>query len=344
MDREECPILIEANVSAATCVPQADQVLTCVTGADDAVYVALLEPNLHDARGPVRFPHDADRPDGDGAHDAQLAAGAVRSAPGQITPARIIEACLFSADAPISSARLAELAEVSAKQVRLLVAELNDQYAAAGLSFRIEEIARGYQMLTQPQFQPWIAKLNKQQAQTRLSPAALETLSIVAYKQPVIRADIEAIRGVSTGEVLNRLREIGLVKIVGRAEIVGRPLLYGTTRKFLDIFGLADLSDLPPLESLAVRKSAVPLGAGRGSLAEALAEKHPAAAEYDPGAAENGLGAAENGPGVAENNPAAMACEPRAEDELRAENGLRAEDGPRAEDELRAEEDGEVAA
>jgi segregation and condensation protein B len=170
-------------------------------------------------------------------------------------PAQIIEALLFSADTPLSAARLGELAGVgSITQVRLLICDLNDKYKAAGLSFRIEEIARGYQMLTLPTFQPWVARLNKAQAQTRLSAAALETLSIVAYKQPVIRAEIEAIRGVAGSEVLNRLREMGLVKIVGRADMVGRPLLYGTTRKFLDVLGLADLDDLPPIESLALRQ------------------------------------------------------------------------------------------
>jgi segregation and condensation protein B len=170
-------------------------------------------------------------------------------------PAQIVEALLFSADTPLSAARIGEIAGVgSITQVRLLICDLNDKYKAAGLSFRIEEIARGYQMLSLPKFQPWIAKLNKSQAQTRLSAAALETLSIVAYKQPVIRAEIEAIRGVAGGEVLNRLREMGLIKIVGRAEIVGRPMLYGTTRKFLDIFGLSDLNDLPPMESLTLRR------------------------------------------------------------------------------------------
>jgi segregation and condensation protein B len=185
----------------------------------------------------------------------------------EATPAQIIEALLFSADTPLSLSRLSELVGVrSTTEVRLHIADLNDKYTAAGLSFRIEEIARGYQMMTRPQFKPWLARLVKQQAQTRLSAAALETLSIVAYKQPVIRADIEAIRGVACGEVLNRLRELGLVRIVGRAEIVGRPMLYGTTRKFLDIFGLADLEDLPPMEMLTVRRApgpkaeAVPVG------------------------------------------------------------------------------------
>ncbi len=178
-------------------------------------------------------------------------------AAGDAPPEQIIEALLFSADAPLSAARLGELSGVgNVTRVRLLIADLNDKYRDARLAFRVEEIARGYQMLTLPQFRPWIAKLNRQQAQTRLSAAALEALAIVAYKQPVIRAEIEAIRGVASGEVLNRLRDLGLVKIVGRAEIVGRPLMYGTTRKFLDVFGLADLDDLPPMESLSIRRPA----------------------------------------------------------------------------------------
>jgi segregation and condensation protein B len=174
-----------------------------------------------------------------------------------VPPAQVIEALLFASDTPLSAGRLGELAGIrSTTEVRLHVAELNDKYAAAGLSFRIAEIARGYQMMTRPEYRPWLAKLARQQAQTRLSAAALETLSIVAYKQPVIRADIEAIRGVGCGEVLNRLREMGLVKIIGRAEIIGRPMLYGTTRKFLDVFGLADIDDLPPMEMLSLRRAA----------------------------------------------------------------------------------------
>jgi segregation and condensation protein B len=140
--------------------------------------------------------------------------------------------------------------------MRKHVDTLNARYAEAGLSFRIEAIARGYQMMTRPVFRPWLAKLHKQRSEMRLSAAALEALSIIAYKQPVIRADVEAIRGVACGEVIARLRDLGLVRIVGRAEIVGRPLLYGTTRKFLDVFGLADLDDLPPLEALQLKPAA----------------------------------------------------------------------------------------
>ena len=105
-------------------------------------------------------------------------------------------------------------------------------------------------MLTLPDFHPWLSKLRQTRAMTRLSKPALETLAIVAYKQPVMRASVEAIRGVASGEVLNRLREMGLVQIVGRAEEVGRPMLYGTTRKFLEVFGLQRLEDLPAVEEL----------------------------------------------------------------------------------------------
>jgi len=181
------------------------------------------------------------------------------SAPTDAPLDKIVEALLFASDAPLSAARLADLVGgCSVTEVRLAIADLNDKYVAAGLTFRIEHIARGYQMMTQPQYDEWLAKLNKHRSQTRLTGAALETLAIVAYKQPIIRADVEAIRGVACGDVLNRLREMGLVRVIGRAEVVGRPLLYGTTRKFLDVFGLADLDDLPPMEALQLRRRTVP--------------------------------------------------------------------------------------
>jgi segregation and condensation protein B len=174
-------------------------------------------------------------------------------------PLQIVEALLFAADAPLTAAKLAELAGVgSARQVEELVDELNAKYELAGQSFQVECIARGFQLMTRSAFQPWLARLDKHRAQSRLSSAALEALAIVAYKQPIIRADVEAIRGVACGEVLSRLREMGLVKIVGRAEIVGRPILYGTTKKFLDAFGLADLEDLPPMDSLQLRRGLQP--------------------------------------------------------------------------------------
>lgn len=199
--------------------------------------------------------------------------------------APIIEALLFAADAPLSAARLAEHAGpgLTQRTVREAIELLNERYAAAGLTFRIEAIARGYQMLSLPEFRPYIQRMNQKSAQTRLSNAALETLSIVAYKQPIIRADIEAIRGVSLGDTLNRLRELGLVKVVGRAEVVGRPQLFGTTRKFLDVFGLSDLKDLPEIEALNLK----PAGAapdGSASEPEPTTPVAPSAAGDDPAA------------------------------------------------------------
>ncbi|MGE0482188.1 MAG: SMC-Scp complex subunit ScpB [Phycisphaerae bacterium] len=176
------------------------------------------------------------------------------AAPGPQLPT-LVEALLFAADTPLSLARLSEIAQASHNEVRLAIAELNDRYVSNGSSFRVEGIARGYQLLTLPAFQPWLVQLDKQRVQTRISAAALEVLSIIAYKQPIVRADIEAIRGVACGDALSRLRDAGLIKSVGRAEIVGRPLLYGTTRKFLETFGLHDLEALPPLDSLPLRRS-----------------------------------------------------------------------------------------
>lgn len=189
--------------------------------------------------------------------DGTAAEFSSQQAAGEISLGRIVEALLFGSDAPLSAGKLAEIAGASTPTaVRLEIAALNEKYALAGLTFRIEELAGGYRLLTLPAYQPWLQKLHKTVEQTRLTDAGLETLSIIAYKQPIIRADIEAIRGVACGDVLNRLRDMGLVKIVGRAEIVGRPLLYGTTRKFLDVFGLADLNDLPPMEALSLSRGA----------------------------------------------------------------------------------------
>ena len=163
----------------------------------------------------------------------------------------VIESILFASDEPLSPKRLVDIAEAgSVKDVNKCVRSLNKAYRETGRAFRIEKISGGYQMMTLSIFNPWISKLIKVRSDNKLSPAALETLAIVAYKQPIIRADIEAIRGVASGEVLRNLMYKGLAKIVGRAEILGRPMLYGTTKKFLDVFGLNNLKDLPKIEEL----------------------------------------------------------------------------------------------
>ncbi|MCC7293247.1 MAG: SMC-Scp complex subunit ScpB [Phycisphaerales bacterium] len=163
----------------------------------------------------------------------------------------IVEALLFATDRPLPASRIAQILGFGdAGDVKEHVAALNRRYEETGAAFRIEAIARGYQMMTQPAFDRWVAQLLQARKDFRLSPAALETLAVVAYKQPCMRAEIDSIRGVVSGEVLARLREMNLVKIVGRAEELGRPLLYGTTGKFLEVFGLASLKDLPKADAL----------------------------------------------------------------------------------------------
>lgn len=163
----------------------------------------------------------------------------------------VIEAILFASDEPLSKARLIKIAELSsAKQVTDAVKTLNERYKANNSAFRIEQIAGGYQMMTLPIFNSWLRKMMKVKTDSKLSQAALETLAIVSYKQPIIRADVEAIRGVASGEIIRSLMYKGLVKIVGRAEVIGRPLLYGTTKKFLEVFGLNSLKDLPSVDEL----------------------------------------------------------------------------------------------
>ena len=169
---------------------------------------------------------------------------------GEPTVETVVEAVLFASDESLTDNRLAKIVETSIKQVRQSIKNLNEKYQANNNAFRIEQIAGGYQMLTLGTYNYWLKKLLRARSDSKLSPAALETLAIIAYKQPVIRADIEVIRGVAGGEVIRTLCYKGLVKIVGRAEILGRPMLYGTTKKFLEVFGLNTLKDLPKIEEL----------------------------------------------------------------------------------------------
>lgn len=157
-----------------------------------------------------------------------------------------LEAVLFLAREPLASRKLAQLAGLAdGTEARTLVRFLNRLYDAEGCAFRVEEVAGGFQLLTRPKFAPWLRRLHGEAAEVRLSSPALETLAVVAYRQPVLRAEIEAIRGVQCGEILRQLMERDLVRIVGRSEELGRPFLYGTTRYFLQVFGLRHLDDLP---------------------------------------------------------------------------------------------------
>jgi segregation and condensation protein B len=161
----------------------------------------------------------------------------------------LVEAALLAADEPLSARRLADAAGLAdAGEARRLVRRLQALYEQDGTAFQVEEIAGGYQLLTRPEYHPWLVRLRRGGEELRLSPAARETLTIIAYRQPIMRAAIEAIRGVQCSEVLRQLMERGLVRIAGRHDSLGRPVLYGTTKKFLQVFGLKSLKDLPPCQ------------------------------------------------------------------------------------------------
>ena len=162
-----------------------------------------------------------------------------------------VEAALLVSSSPQSARKLAQFASIAdAREVRGLIEQLNASYERTGSAFRIESVATGYQLLTLPRFAPWLDRLHHRQADLKLSPPMLETLAIVAYRQPATRADIEAVRGVQSAELLKALMERGLVRIVGEDDSLGRPYLYGTTRQFLELYGLTSLEDLPMAESL----------------------------------------------------------------------------------------------
>jgi segregation and condensation protein B len=159
-----------------------------------------------------------------------------------------LEAVLFAAEEPLTARRLATLAELpDAATARRLVETLRDLLSAEGSAFRVVDIAGGYQLLTRPEFHPWLVRLRHTAGEPKLTGALLETLAIVAYRQPIMRADLEAIRGVHCGDALRSLMERSLIRIAGRDDSLGRPVLYGTTKKFLAMFGLRDLRDLPPV-------------------------------------------------------------------------------------------------
>lgn len=164
----------------------------------------------------------------------------------------ILEAILFAADEPLSADRLAAAAgeDVTVGLVREAVAALLQDYDTSGRAFTIEEIAGGFQLFTRPEYNKYLKKVFRARHEARYTQAALETLAIVAYKQPISRAEIEDIRGVAAGDMVRTLMEKGLVRIAGRSEKLGHPLLYGTTKKFLQVFGLSSVKDLPDSKQL----------------------------------------------------------------------------------------------
>lgn len=176
-----------------------------------------------------------------------------------------IEALLFASERSLSETKMKTVLgiedEDATKQIKLAIDSLNTSYEKEARAFRIERIAGGYRVMTREELAPLVSRLHAERQQQKLSQAALETLSIIAYRQPVMRAEIEVIRGVACGDVLRGLMDRRLVKIVGRAEELGRPMLYGTTKDFLNIFGLANLNDLPEVQGLTREASWKPMKA-----------------------------------------------------------------------------------
>lgn len=160
-----------------------------------------------------------------------------------------VEAVLLLSRGPLPTRKLSQLAGLAdATEARTLVRKLNQVYAERGRAFRAEEVAGGYQLLTHPRLASWLRRLGHIPETIQLTPPAMETLAIVAYRQPVLRADIEAIRGVACGEILRQLMERDLVRISGRSEELGRPYLYSTTKRFLQTFGLRGADALPAVD------------------------------------------------------------------------------------------------
>lgn len=166
---------------------------------------------------------------------------------------QIVEALLFASDAPLSAGDIARVDErLDEDTVEAVVQQLREEYEAQERSWQVYEIAGGYQLLTRPEFAPYLERYATVPQQTRLSNPALEVLSVIAYRQPIGRNEVEEIRGVGSSGVLKTLQDRNLIDVVGRSEGLGRPLLYGTTAKFLDHFGFNSLEDMPRPDDLPI--------------------------------------------------------------------------------------------
>lgn len=162
----------------------------------------------------------------------------------------IVEALVFAADGPIRVERLAEILETETADVRCALKELEAEYAEQARGFALQQVAGGYQLRSRPEFADYLRKLGRTRA-FRFSRPALETLAIIAYRQPITRPEIEYLRGVDSGSVLKTLLEKHLVRILGKKDVPGKPMIYGTTKEFLELFGLTDLSALPTLREFS---------------------------------------------------------------------------------------------
>ncbi len=163
---------------------------------------------------------------------------------------RALTALIFAAETPLSLDRLSHLLDLPRADLVSIIAEVKQRFAMGQQGFYLAEVAGGYQFRTDPDLSVWLTRLNRERP-PRFSPAALETLAIIAYRQPITRAEVEYLRGVDSGGVVRTLFERNFLRILGKKEVPGRPLMYGTTPHFLEFFGLNSLSDLPTLKEFS---------------------------------------------------------------------------------------------
>lgn len=164
---------------------------------------------------------------------------------GEISELSRMEAVLFLAREPVPGRKLAQLADLpEGVRIRTKIRELNQRYEKDASAFCVVEVAGGFQLRTYPEFAPWLFRMQEVPVEVRLTAAAMETLSTIAYEQPVLRSRIESVRGVQCGEILRQLLDQDLIRVAGRSEELGRPFLYGTTKRFLQMFGLVHIGAL----------------------------------------------------------------------------------------------------
>jgi segregation and condensation protein B len=200
----------------------------------------------------------------------------------------VVEGLLFASDAPLEPERIREVLDLDdVEEARALVATLKARYESEGRALQVTEVAGGYRMVTRPEVAPWLVRLARARTRVRLSRPALETLAIVAYKQPVSRPEIDAVRGVNSEGVLDNLLERRLVRVSGRKDAPGRPFLFETTREFMVAFGLRDLGDLPKVEGeLVLPDLAEGAEAGEAATASEVHDEAPTQQDPVPGGSD----------------------------------------------------------
>lgn len=215
-------------------------------------------------------------------------------------PIDVVEALLFASDAPVEPERIQEVLDLhSAAAARELVTRLRERLDEEGRALQVIEVGGGFRLVTRPEVAPWLVKLARSRTKSRLSRPALETLAIIAYRQPVSRPEVDAIRGVNSEAVLDNLLDRRMIRVAGRKESPGRPFLYETAREFLVAFGLRDLADLPKVEGeLVVPEPIASEGGAEGGGAEG-AGAEPGAGEVTAAADSPQQDPGAGGPGVA---------------------------------------------